>query len=138
MKILSTLLLAFMTVGMLSSHAPSATGIEFYHNLEEAKKIAKKENKMIFLDGYASWCGPCKMMDKRVFQNQQVAHFYNANFINVKIDMDKNVKLRNEYKIRAYPTLLYLNADGSVIQKKVGFHDSGDFLKLGEKAKVRS
>ena len=138
MKILSSILLTFLTVGMLSSHAPADTGIEFYHNLEEAKKIAKEQNKLIFLDGYASWCGPCKMMDRRVFRNDKVADYYNANFINVKIDMDKNVKLRNEYKIRAYPTLLYLNADGSIIHKKVGFHDAGDFLELGEKAKLKS
>ncbi len=50
---------------------------------------AKKENKMIFLDAYATWCGPCKQMDSEVYTNSAVANFYNANFINVKYDMEK-------------------------------------------------
>lgn len=138
MKIISGLVLTLLAVGLFSAYTPKEEGIKFYYNLEEAKKVAKAENKLIFLDGYASWCGPCKMMDRKVFSNSSVGAFYNKHFISVKIDMDKNARLRNFYKVRAYPTLLYLNADGEIISKKVGYHDSEDFVELGEKAKSKS
>lgn len=133
MKITAALLLAFMTVGVLTSSTTAKEGIKFYDNLEEAKKIAKEENKLIFLDAYASWCGPCKMMERKVFNNEDVSSYYNSNYINVKIDFDKNPKLRRHYNVRAYPTLLYLNADGTVKKKKVGYHDAPDFLRIGKK-----
>ena len=44
---------------------------------------------MIFLDAYASWCGPCKMLQKNVFTKKAVGDFYNSKFINVKMDMEK-------------------------------------------------
>lgn len=133
MKITAALLLAFMSFGLFTSSTTAKEGIKFYNNLEEAKKVALEENKLIFLDAYASWCGPCKMMDRNVFKNAQVSEYYNSNYINVKIDFDKNPKLRRHYKVRAYPTLLYLNADGTVKKMKVGYHDAPDFLKIGKK-----
>lgn len=50
---------------------------------------AEKENKLVFFDAYAVWCGPCKLMVKNIFPLETVGDFYNANFINVKIDMEK-------------------------------------------------
>ncbi len=134
MKTFSALLISILAVATFSAYAPTENEIKFYRNLEEAKKIAKEENKMIFMDAYASWCGPCKMMDKRVFSNSEVSEFFNENFVSVKIDMDKDVRLRNAFKVRAYPTLFFLDSDGMVISKKVGYHDAKDFLKLGQKA----
>ncbi len=50
---------------------------------------AKAENKFIFVDCYATWCGPCRLMDKNVFTNSEVANYLNNNFISVKVQMDK-------------------------------------------------
>jgi uncharacterized protein YyaL (SSP411 family) len=50
---------------------------------------AKKENKLIFVDAYASWCGPCKLMVKNIFPLKTVGDYYNSHFINAKIDMEK-------------------------------------------------
>ena len=55
----------------------------------EIKALAKAQNKLIFLDAYTSWCGPCKYMAKNIFTNDTVADFYNSRFINAKIDMEK-------------------------------------------------
>ena len=74
-------------------------------------KTAAKKDKLIFLDCYTSWCGPCKMLAKNVFTNDTVADFYNRNFICVKMDMEKGEgpELAKKYKVAAYPTLLYVN-----------------------------
>lgn len=98
---------------------------------------AKKENKLIFLDGYATWCGPCKTMDAETYKNQAVADYYNANFINVKYDMEKGEgpKLAEQYQVTAYPSLLFINANGNILHKGVGFHEAADFVTLGQTAK---
>jgi len=98
---------------------------------------AKKENKMIFLDGYATWCGPCKSMDAETYKDQAVADFYNANFINVKYDMEKGEgkTLAERYSVTAYPNLMFINTDGVIMHKGVGFMEAADFVGLGKDAK---
>ena len=97
---------------------------------------AKKENKIIFLDAYATWCGPCKQMDAETYTNDAVAEFYNANFINVKYDMEKGegLSLADRYYISSYPNLVFVSADGVMLHKGVGFKPAEDFLTLGKVA----
>lgn len=109
--------------------------IKFYHeNWSEILNLAKKENKLIFLDAYAVWCGPCKYMANVVFKNDTVARFYNENFINAKFDMEKGegLQLAKKYEVRVYPTLLYLNADGEVIHRVAGSMEPTDFIEEGK------
>ena len=109
-------------------------GINFSNiNLEEALKKAESENKMIFIDAYASWCGPCKMMDKTIFKDIDVGDFYNENFINLKIDMEKGEgpKLKGKFGVTAYPTLLFVDYEGTIIKKAIGYHKKDSFIHLG-------
>ena len=98
---------------------------------------AKRENKIIFLDAYATWCGPCKQMDAETYTNQAVADFYNANFINVKYDMEKGegAMLADRYYVSAYPNLVFINPDGVMLHKAVGFVAANEFLTLAKTAK---
>lgn len=99
---------------------------------------AKKENKLIFLDAFASWCGPCKMMEKSIFSKDEVKKFYNANFINARIDMEKGEgrDIQKKYGVYSYPTYLFLNGDGEVVFKGMGYLEAPDFLQLGSQAKM--
>lgn len=92
---------------------------------------AKKEHKMIFLDCYTSWCGPCKWMEKQVFSNDTVAGFFNASFICAKIDMEKDegFELAKKYAISTYPSFLYLSASGEVIHRTCGTSPATLFLQ---------
>ena len=98
---------------------------------------AKKENKMIFFDAYATWCGPCKQMDAETYKDKAVADYYNANFINVKYDMEKGEgpMLAGRYMVTAFPTLLFLNPEGVLAHKGVGFEVASEFVNLGKTAK---
>jgi thioredoxin-related protein len=117
----------------------SAAEITFLENPTWASVLekAKKENKMIFLDGYTTWCGPCKKMDAETYKDQAVADYYNANFINVKYDMEKGegVTLAAKYMVTAYPNLMFINTDGVMVHKGVGFLESPEFVDLGKAAK---
>jgi thiol-disulfide isomerase/thioredoxin len=97
---------------------------------------AKKVNKLIFLDAYASWCGPCKMMVKDVFTKDSVADLFNQKFVNVKYDMEKGegVALKVKYGVRVYPSYLFVNSDGEVIHKIVGGMSVDKFMKEAENA----
>jgi thiol-disulfide isomerase/thioredoxin len=109
--------------------------IQFQHGpWQEILAQAGKENKLIFVDAFTSWCGPCKWMAANTFTNDEVATFFNANFINAKIDMEKGEgpDLAETYNVRAYPTLLFVNAAGELVHFAIGALDAAQFLKLGK------
>ncbi len=116
-------------------------GIDFFQgSFEEAKALAKKEGKLIFVDAYTTWCGPCKRMSRNVFTQDEVGSFYNETFINVKLDMEKGEgrDFQKHYRVSAFPTLLFIDAAGKVVHKVVGGMDVPNFMKLGEFAASKS
>lgn len=129
--------ISLLTILVIASIGLSAQGIDFFKGTwEEALAKAKKEQKIIFMDAYAEWCEPCKKMAANVFTDGQVGDFYNRNFINVKMDMEKGEgrTLQRKYQVTAYPTLLFIDFDGSLVKRAVGAKRSDAFIKLGEAA----
>lgn len=126
--------LVLTTAGFLSAQ----NGIRFEHDLPLADALnkAKAENKIVFMDAYTTWCGPCKMMAARVFPDSAVGVFFNARFVNLKTDMEKGEgpALALRYGVEYYPTLLFFNAEGKVIHKAVGYHNAEEFVKLAHTA----
>lgn len=102
----------------------------------EALKQAAAQNKYIFVDAYASWCGPCKMLKNTTFKNQKVAFFFNKTFVNISIDMEKGVgpKLAAEWQMQAYPTLIIFNPQGKPVLSTVGYVTADELLKFGQQA----
>ena len=125
-----------------AQHVSKATGkksgqIDFIENSwNEALKQAAAQNKYIFVDAYATWCGPCKMLKATTFKNNKVAEFYNSNFINVAIDMEKGQgpALAAQWGLRAYPTLIIFNAKGKPVYGTEGFMRPDDLIKFGVQA----
>ena len=112
-------------------------GIQFFKgSWKEAKEKAEESGKPIFVDAYATWCAPCKVMSKRIFTQAEVGDFYNKHFINFKYDMEKGTgpKFRSRYRIKAYPTLVYFNSNGKKVMKSTGFKRSNSLIELGKRA----
>ncbi|WP_164977495.1 thioredoxin family protein [Ancylomarina salipaludis] len=129
-KILVLIVATFICRGLF------AQGIEFEHGtFKEALAKAKKENKLIFMDCYTSWCGPCKYLAKDIFPQKEVGDYFNQNFVNVKMDMEKGegIALNKQYGITSYPTLLFIDASGKTVHKLVGGMPAEDLIK-GAKA----
>lgn len=125
-----------MTV-MTLTIALNAQGMEFFHgSWEDALEQAEEQGKLIFVDCYTTWCGPCKRMAASTFPDADVGEFYNANFINVKIDMEKEdgIRFRQKYAVSAYPTLYYIAPDGEVVFVTKGAKRPEDFLSIGQMA----
>lgn len=97
---------------------------------------AKKENKLIFVDIYATWCGPCRAMAKNVFTKQKVADHFNAKFINYMIDAEKGEgpTIGEKYKVGSFPTYLFVDGDGNLVYKIEGASDEDKFLEEANNA----
>ena len=109
--------------------------------LEQASAKAKAENKLIFLDCFTSWCGPCKKMARDVFPQEQVGAFMNPRYVNLKIDMESayGAPLAKKLQIQAYPTFVIFNANAEEIGRFVGGCAAEDFIKnVEEKSKDNS
>ncbi len=114
-----------------------AAGIKFFKgNLEEAIAKAKEENKLVFIDAYAAWCGPCKMMDRSTFKEDAVGEYYNEKFINVKLNVDdkSNEQFVSAQAIRSIPYYAFLNGEGTVVHSGMGFLEESEFIQLGQTA----
>ena len=101
----------------------------------EALAQAKAEKKMVFMDCYTSWCGPCKNMTNNVFPQKAAGDYFNPRFVCVKYDMEKGEgpELAKRFGVRAYPTFLILRPDGTVQHKIVGGGDLDKFIAKVEK-----
>jgi len=95
---------------------------------------AKKEKKLVFIDAYASWCGPCKMMEKNVFVTKSVGDFFNKNFVNARIDMEKGEgrDVASKFGVRSYPTYLFLNGEGELVSQNYGYMEESMFLLMAQ------
>lgn len=114
-----------------------AKGIEFVSgSWDEVLEKARQENKLIFMDCYTSWCGPCKQMARTTFVDPEVAAMFNEKFINVKVDMEKGEgkTLKDRYHVTAYPTLNFINGNGEIVHCVVGGMDVKELMAQGNVA----
>ncbi|MDO5978210.1 thioredoxin family protein [Flavivirga spongiicola] len=114
-----------------------AQGINFEtSDWASIKSKAKEAKKLIFIDVYTTWCGPCKWMEKNTFNDEEVGIFYNNNFVSFKVDAEKEKGLdfAKEYNISSFPTLLFVDKEGKQINRKSEALNKDDFLQFGQQA----
>ena len=117
-----------------------ADGIQFFEGTwKEAIELANKEDKLIFVDAYTTWCGPCKKMARDIFPMKEAGDFYNANFINMKMDMEKGEgrTIRTKYNVSAFPTFLFVNGSGELQYTSKGAKPIERFISMGQEALKR-
>ena len=127
--VLSIVILCGFSISLL------AQGIQFREgSWKEILEIAKKENKLVFVDNYTSWCGPCKKMVSEVFPLKEVGDFYNANFICYKLDCEKGdgVEVAKTYQIMSFPTYLYVGGNGKLFYRSGAYMPAEKFIEEGK------
>lgn len=120
--------LAALLIGTATLTASAQT--EFRHiSFDEGLAAAKQEGKLVFIDFFTTWCGPCKMMSSKTFPQKEVGDFMNAKFIPMKMDAEKEgLELARKYGVKAYPTYVVVDADGKEVAKFSGYMDGPKFI----------
>ena len=133
-KSIKILFVAVVSVLMMASASDGKKGISFSDlTLEEAKEASADSDKLIFIDCYTDWCGPCKRMAATSFKDEKVGEVFNDKFINLKIEMEKNPignELARRYQVRAYPTLLVIDSKGNLVKKMIGMQNVNGLLTM--------
>ena len=125
---------SFLTIAlMLIGSLVFSQGINFVAEdmkWQDVLAKAKKENKIVFVDAYTTWCGPCKWMAKNIFPVKEVGDVFNASFVNAKIDMEagEGPDIAKKYGVRAYPTYIFVNGDGEIVHRSLGSKPADKFI----------
>ncbi|MCS7085108.1 MAG: thioredoxin domain-containing protein [Bacteroidia bacterium] len=126
---MKTFAIGAVVVGWFATGLYAQEGVKFFEGDWNALlSQAKKTGKPFFVDFYATWCGPCKMMKKTTFMDADVAQFANKHFLAYMVDTDKNRDLSSQYRIRVLPTVVFFDAGGKEIGRFEGYKGSADFL----------
>ena len=141
-----TLILFVWTIGV---SAQNEEGIQFFHGTwEEALNEAKSQDKMLFVDVWASWCSPCKRMAAETFTQDVVGDYFNKHFVCYKLMIDPKEKTEKEkaealmknYQVNAFPTLLWIDCNGDMLHSSVGYKKADELIaeaKIAQNPKKR-
>ncbi|MEZ4691153.1 MAG: thioredoxin family protein [Ignavibacteria bacterium] len=133
MKLISLLSKTLLLVALLITFNKSALAEDVIFatgTYQEVLSQAQKENKIIMIDFITDWCKWCVETDRKVYTNQEVSEFANANQINWKIDAEKGEgpDLAKKYGVKGFPTIIFADANGVEIDRIYGYLPAEQFL----------
>jgi len=124
---LSSLLSLVTFATIATAQEPQKPAIEWRTDYHEAVKLAKEQNKPLLIDFFATWCGPCRMMDEQVYTDPEVITATSA-YVTVKVDIDTDEKTAMAYGVHSIPRNIVLNVHGEMIGDRLGFMESEEFI----------
>ncbi|HUJ11069.1 MAG TPA: thioredoxin family protein [Verrucomicrobiae bacterium] len=131
-------------LGLLALGASAWAGVDWQQSYHAALQKAKKEDKLVMVDLYADWCGPCKLLDRDTFGNKDVEQRLSKEFIAVKVNLERSKEageLAKKFGASAIPHVIFVNSDGKKIADIIGYVSAREFLKeldgVAEKAKTK-
>lgn len=133
MRILfSTVLVVVGLSNLLAQEGISFAKADWGQLLDQSKET----EKLLFVDIYADWCGPCKMMDMHVFSQEEVGTFFNEHFISAKFNAEQGegIVIADQYGVEFLPTFLFVDGNGDLVYKAVGYYEPEQLIQLGERA----
>ncbi len=131
MKIKSNILLLLLFIAPLTMKAQvEFIEVETLEQMKAAQKKASDGMLMLFVDVYATWCGPCKMMDSEVYTDPAVADYMNAHYLSVRMDGESDFGriYASEQQLEGYPSMFIFSDDGERVSKIVGFTPAKDLV----------
>ena len=121
-----------LLVGCLALSISAVAAVDWQNSYAAALARAKKEKKLVMVDIYATWCLPCKELEKETFANKDVEARLSNQVISVKLDLEKildNAELAKQFARDTIPYVVFLDSDGKKLSEFVGFLTADEFLK---------
>jgi thiol-disulfide isomerase/thioredoxin len=118
------LLIAGVALAALSVVAEPFADLKF----DAAAKKAGQTGRIVLVDFFTTWCGPCKMLDKNTWTDARVIKLLEEKTVALRLDAEVETKLAARYKIDAYPSVLLIKPDGTEIDRLVGYRDPDTFI----------
>lgn len=106
-------------------------GADWINSLDVAKTLAKREKKLILIDFWATWCGPCIRMDQEVWSKADVQAL-KENFIPLKIDIDLNPAIGQRLNVRFLPTVMVIDPWEDIYLLEEGYQNEEKLKSLLE------
>jgi thiol-disulfide isomerase/thioredoxin len=97
-------------------------------NFGAATNQAAQSGKIVLVDFYTTWCGPCRLLDKRTWTDPEVIKVLEEKTVALRIDAEKEKDLAARYQIEAYPSVVFIKPDGTEMDRLLGFRDPKKFL----------
>jgi thioredoxin-related protein len=107
----------------------SFSQVGWMNSLEDAQKIAIATDRLILVDFWATWCGPCKKMEKESWSDEEVQKITQA-YIPLKVDLDKRTPLARKFGVNAIPLVLIMDGNGEMIYKQLGYMDKSELSEI--------
>jgi thioredoxin-related protein len=101
-----------------------------WYSYDEGMAMGKTQNKKVFLNFYADWCGYCRKMDSETFKDPQIVSILNKNFVPIKVNADKDTKLSSRYKVRGLPYNCFISESGEEISNYPGYVPADNLLPM--------
>ena len=121
-----------LLVGCLALSISAVAAVDWQNSYATALARAKQEKKLVMVDIYATWCLPCKQLEKETFANKDVEARLSNQVISVKLDLEKildNAELAKQFARDTIPYVVFLDSDGKKLSEFVGFLTADEFLK---------
>lgn len=120
-----------ITAALLLGAATARAQVRFETgSTDKVREMALKADKLVFIDLYATWCGPCRLMERNVFSRGDVGEFMERYFVSAKYDVDQPTgkALSKQYGVRSIPTYLVFDTSGELLGRIQGASDAETFL----------
>lgn len=132
--IILSIAVAFLSTSFITppANTNNEKGVQFQNiTFQQALSKARQQHKYVFMNVYAVWCAPCKLLKKTTFESEKVGQVINKSFISIDVDAEKGegVSLAKRYEIKAHPLMLVINSDGKVEKRILGYMDEAQLLE---------
>ena len=118
-----------LLLGCVFAPAVSAAEVHWASSFSTAMEQARAEQKYVMVDFFTSWCSWCKVLDRKTYNDGRVTALTDR-MVSVKINAEINKDLVATYAVRGYPTIVFLNPDGSLRRRIAGFQPPDVFSPI--------
>lgn len=116
---------------------PDAPRLAWRQSYKQAAEEARQRRRPILVKVTATWCGPCRQMQKLTFTDERIRRRLRRDFVLLELDADEQKELVKDFHVEAYPTTLIVSPELKVVKRLSGYQSAGDLVKVLEHVRVK-